>query len=89
MLSAVGFATAVTSLRVGGVVSIENELTESVLLGLSALSVTVMVQLLYVPPDKADVVPNVIVLLPLIAVLLSLLQFPPTAIVPASVELKV
>ena len=75
MLSAVGVATAVTSLRVGGVVSIENELTESVLRGLSALSVTVMVQLLYVPPDMADVVPNVIVLLPLIAVLLSLLQY--------------
>ena len=46
MLSLVGVGTAVTSLSVGGVVSIVKVFTDRGLLGLSALSVTVMVQLL-------------------------------------------
>ena len=46
MVSLVGVVTVVTTLSVGPVVSILNELTESGLLALLTLSVTVMVQLL-------------------------------------------
>ena len=50
-----------------------------------AKSVTLMVQLLYVPSARAL---KVIVLLSVVAVDVELLQLPPNAMVPASVELK-
>ena len=78
--------TAVTSLSVGIVVSIVKELTESELLELPKLSVTVIVQLVYVPSARAL---NVIVLLEAVAAVVELLQLPPYVIVPASSELKV
>ena len=78
--------TAVTSLSVGAVVSIVKELTESELLELLVLSVTVIVQLVYVPSARAL---NVIVLLEAVAAVVELLQLPPYVIVPASSELKV
>ena len=78
--------TAVTSLSVGIVVSIVKELTESELLELLVLSVTVIVQLVYVPSARAL---NVIVLLEAVAAVVELLQLPPYVIVPASSELKV
>ena len=78
--------TAVTSLSVGAVVSIVKELTESELLVLPKLSVTVIVQLVYVPSARAL---NVIVLLEAVAAVVELLQLPPYVIVPASSELKV
>ena len=78
--------TAVTSLSVGIVVSIVKELTESELLELLVLSVTVIVQLVYVPSARAL---NVIVLLEAVAAVVELLQLPPYVIVPASSELNV
>ena len=78
--------TAVTSLSVGIVVSIVKELTESELLELLVLSVTVIVQLVYVPSARAL---NVIVLLEAVAAVVELLQLPPYVIVPASSEQKV
>ena len=78
--------TAVSSLSVGAVVSITKVLTESAVLALLALSVTVMVQSLYDPSARAL---NVIVLLPTEDELSELLQLPPNVIVPASFELKV
>jgi hypothetical protein len=74
VLSLVGVVTAVTSHSVGAVVSIVKDLTEWVLLVLLALSVTVMVQLVYVPSAKAF---KVIVLLAAVAVEVELLQLPP------------
>ena len=74
MLSLVGVVTAVTSLSVGAVVSIVKELTERLLLELLALSLTVIVQLVYVPSDR---VLKVIVLLSAEALAVELLQLPP------------
>ena len=83
-----GVVTAVTSLSVGPVVSIIKELTGRALLVLLTLSVTLMVQLLWVPSASAL---KVIVLSPATEILslLLLLQSPPYVIVPASSELKV
>ena len=69
-----GVVTGVTSLSVGPVVSIVNELTESALLALLTPSVTVIVQLVYVPSESSL---NVIVLFPATEELSSLLQLPP------------
>ena len=55
-------------------VSIVKELTERLLLELLALSLTVIVQLVYVPSDR---VLKVIVLLSAEAVVVELLQLPP------------
>ena len=52
MLTVAGVDTGVTSLSVGAVVSIVKEVTDRVI-GLLALSVTVMVQLSYVPSFNA------------------------------------
>ena len=78
--------TAVTSLSVGAVVSITKVLTESAALALLALSVTVMVQLLYVPSARAV---KVMVLLPEEAEDVELLQLPPYVMVPESFEANV
>ena len=51
-----------------------------------AESVTLMVQLLYVPSARAL---KVMVLLSVVAIDVELLQLPPNAMLPASVELKV
>ena len=69
-----GVVTGVTSLSVGPVVSMVNELTESALLALLTPSVTVIVQLVYVPSESSL---NVIVLFPTTEELSSLLQLPP------------
>ena len=61
------------------------ELTFSEELVFPAESVTLMVQLLYVPSERAL---KVIVLMSVVAVVVELLQLPPNAMVPASVELK-
>ena len=74
MLSLVGVDTAVTWLSVGAVVSIVKELTDKMSLVLLALSVTVMVQLLWVPSARAL---KVIVLLSAVAEVSELLQLPP------------
>jgi hypothetical protein len=76
VVSLVGVVTVVTTLSVGPVVSILNELIESGLLALLTLSVTVMVQLLWSPSASAL---KVISLLPSTEVLslLLLLQSPP------------
>ena len=86
MLSLVGEVTAVTWLSDGAIVSIVKDPTDRVLLVLLTLSVTVMVQLLYVPSASAL---KVIVLLPVVAAVVELLQLPPYAMVPASFELNV
>ena len=78
--------TAVTSLSVGAVVSITKVLTVSALLGLLALSVTVILQLLWDPSGRAL---KVIVLLEADAEEVELLQPPEYVMVPASFELKV
>ena len=70
----VGDVTAVTSLSAGPVVSIVKELTDSVVLVLLALSVTDIVQLLYVPSANSL---KVIVLFPTDADVVELLQLPP------------
>ena len=86
MLSLVGLGTAVTSFSVGAVVSIVKEGTDWVI-GLLALSVTVMVQLSWVPSAMALKV-TVVILSASVVVLLSilLLQLPPYVMAPASVE---
>ena len=86
MLTGDGGYTAVTSLSVGAVVSITKVLTVSALLGLLALSVTVILQLLWVPSGRAL---KVIVLLEAVAAVVELLQSPEYVMVPASFELKV
>ena len=86
MLTVAGVDTAVTSLSVGAVVSITKVLTVSALLRLLALSVTVILQLLWDPSGRAL---KVIVLLESVAAMVELLQFPEYVIVPASFELKV
>ena len=86
MLTVAGVDTAVTSLSVGAVVSITKVLTVSALLGLLALSVTVILQLLWVPSGRAL---KVIVLLEAVAAVVELLQSPEYVMVPASFELKV
>ena len=75
-----------TSLSVGPVVSITKVLTESAVLALLALSVTIIVQSLYDPSARAL---KVIALLPEEAEEVELLQLPPYVIVPASFEEKV
>ena len=69
-----GVGTAVTSARAGFVAPIVNSLTVRLSLVLVALSVTVMVQLSYVPSGRAL---KVIVLLAATEVLSELLQLPP------------
>ena len=86
MLTVAGVDTAVTSLSVGAVVSITKVLTVSALLGLLALSVTVILQSLWDPSGRAL---KVIVLLESVAAVVELLQFPVYVIVPASFELNV
>ena len=66
--------------------SIVKELTFSEELVFPAESVTLMVQLLYVPSARAL---KVMVLLSVVAVVVELLQLPPKAMLPDSVELKV
>ena len=83
MLTVAGGDIAVTSLSVGAVVSITKVLTVSALLGLLALSVTVILQLLWLPSGRAL---KVIVLLEAVAAVVELLQCPPYVIVPASFE---
>ena len=82
MLLPVGVGTAVTGLSVGAVVSITKGLTSKLLLVLPVLSVTVMMQLLWVPSASSL---NVIVLLSAVAEVVELLQFT-YPIVPASLE---
>ena len=86
MLTGDGGYTAVTSLSVGAVVSITKVLTVSAMLGLLALSVTVILQLLWDPSGRAL---KVIVLLEAVAAVVELLQSPEYVMVPASFELKV
>ena len=86
MLTVAGGDIAVTSLSVGAVVSITKVLTVSALLGLLALSVTMILQLLWVPSGRAL---KVIVLLEAVAAVVELLQSPEYVMVPASFELKV
>ena len=86
VLTVDGVNKAVTSLSVGAVVSITKILTVSAQLGLLALSVTVILQLLWDPSGRAL---KVIVLLESVAAVVELLQFPPYVIVPASFEVKV
>jgi len=85
VLSPVSVDTSVTGLSIGAVVSILKELTSKLLLVLPVLSVTVMMQLLWVPSASSL---NVIVLLSAVAEVVELLQFT-YPIVPASEELKV
>ena len=93
MLSLVGVGTFVTSFSVGAVVSIVKEVTDWVI-GLLALSVTVMVQLSYVPSFNGVELSGCV----RVTVLLSpddaddedeLPQAPPYVMVPASFEEKV
>ena len=86
MLSLVGEVTAVTWISVGVTVSIVKELIERALLGLLALSVTIIVQLMSVASER---VLKVIVLLSFEAEVVELLQLPPYVMAPASFELKV
>ena len=72
-----------TTLSAGPVVSMVKELTDKVLLVLLALSLTVMVQLLWVSSASAL---KVIVLLSASAEVSELLQFPPYVMSPASFE---
>ena len=74
-----------TSLSVGAVVSITKVLTVSALLGLLAMSVTVILQSLWDPSGRAL---KVIVLLEAVAAVVELLQSPEYVMVPASFELK-
>ena len=86
MLTGDGGYTAVTSLSVGAVVSITKVLTVSAMLGLLALSVTVILQSLWDPSGRAL---KVIVLLEAVAAVVELLQSPEYVMVPASFEEKV
>ena len=81
--------TRVTSPKVGGVASTVNEFTVRLSLVLLLLSVTVMVQLSWVPSARGLLELKVIVLLEAVAEVVELLQFPAYAMVPASEELKV
>ena len=72
-----------TWLSVGAVVSILKELTCKLLLVLPVLSVTVMMQLLWVPSASSL---NVIELLSVVAEVVELLQPPEYDMVPASSE---
>ena len=86
MVSLVGVVTAVTWLSVGAVVSRTNVFTFKAVLALPTESVTVIVQLLYVPSARAL---KVIALLPAEAEELELLQLPPYVMDPASfVDIK-
>ena len=89
----VGLGTAVTSARAGFVAPIVNSLTVRLSLVLFALSVTVMVQLSYVPSINAVELSGcvrVIVLSPSVADdEVKLPQAPPYVMVPASFEEKV
>ena len=85
-MSVVGEVSAVTSLSVGAVVSITKVLTVSAMLGLLALSVTVILQSLWDPSGRAL---KVIVLLEADAEEVELLQSPEYVKVPASFELNV
>ena len=80
-----GVVTAVTSATVGATVSITNCVTDRALLVLLALSVTLMVQLLYVPSGRAL---KVILLVPTTAAEVVLSQPPEYVTAPASLELK-
>ena len=82
MLS-VGVGTAVTCARAGLNAPTVKELTVRGLLVLLELSVTLIVQLSYVPSGRAL---KVIVLLPDEVVLSELLQLPPNIVSPASFE---
>ena len=73
MLSLVGEGTAVTCVRDGAVVSIVKVLTDKLSLVLLSLSVTLIVQLSYVPSAR---VLKVIGLLPALAEVSELLQLP-------------
>ena len=93
MLSLVGVGTFVTLSSIGAVVSIVKEVTDWVI-GLLALSVTVMVQLSYVPSFNAVELSGCV----RVTVLLfsddaddedELPQAPPYVMVPASFEEKV
>ena len=93
MLSLVGVGTFVTLSSIGAVVSIVKEVTDWVI-GLLALSVTVMVQLSYVPSFNGVELSGCV----RVTVLLSpddaddedeLPQAPPYVMVPASFEEKV
>ena len=86
VLTVAGGDIAVTSLSVGAVVSITKVLTVSALLGLLAMSVTVILQSLWDPSGRAL---KVIVLLEADAEEVELLQSPEYVMVPASFELKV
>ena len=86
MLSPVGVETSVTSASSGGTATV-NEVTSRAMLAFPLESVTVIVQLEYVPSFRAL---NVMVLSPADdAVVVELLQLPPYVIVPASFVLKV
>ena len=82
----VGVVTAVTWDKVGAVVSTTNVFTFKAVLACPKESVTVIVQLLYVPSARAL---KVIALLPAEAEEVELLQLPPNVMDPASDELKV
>ena len=91
MLSLVGVVTAVTSASKGDTAT-ENEVTARALLVLLALSVTLIVQLSYVPSLNAVELSGcfrVIVLSPDVADEDELPQAPPYVMFPASVEEKV
>ena len=81
----VGVGTAVTSASTGGTATV-NEVTERALLAFPEESVTVIVQLSYVPSLRAL---KVIVLLVGEAEEVELLQLPPYVMVPDSFVLKV
>ena len=92
MLSFVGFGTAVTCRRMGLTAAMVKELTCRGLLVLLALSVTLIVQLSYVPSLNAVELSGcfrVIVLFPDVADEDELPQAPPYVMFPASVEEKV
>ena len=82
----VGLGTAVNWSRAGLILPIVKEVTKRGLLVLFELSVTVMVQLSWVPSARAL---KVIVLLEAVAAVVELLQPPAYAMVPAWSELKV
>ena len=85
-MSVVGVDTEVTSLTTGaGLIIVKAEIL-SVFDALLELSVTVIVQLLYVPTANSF---RVIVLSPAVATVVTLLQLPPYVITPASVVLNV
>ena len=86
VVSLSGVGTAVTCARAGVSWPMVKELTDRGLLVLLALSLTLIVQLSYVPSPR---VLKVIVLLPDEVELSELLQLPPNMVSPASVEEKV